>query len=57
MTWLYYGYGPMKNYSTEQEEVLELRNQIHKLTRIKKLLEEKGASNEGTKQILKTNGG
>jgi hypothetical protein len=47
----------MKNYSTEQEEVLELRNQIHKLTRIKKLLEEKGASNEGTKQILKTNGG
>jgi hypothetical protein len=57
MTWLYYGYGPMKNYSTEQEEVLELRNQIQKLTRIKKLLEEKGASNEGTKQILKTNGG
>ena len=54
MTWLYYGYGPMKNYSTEQEEIFELRTQIEKLTRIKNLLHEQGGSEQ--KHLRKKNG-
>tara|TARA_B100001093_G_C26423557_1_gene840871 strand:+ start:71 stop:421 length:351 start_codon:yes stop_codon:yes gene_type:complete len=53
MTWLYYGYGPMKNYSTEREEVLDLRSQITKLAKIKELLERQ----DDEKQILEKNGG
>jgi transcriptional regulator with XRE-family HTH domain len=39
ITWFLFGHGSMKNYSTSNDEVLELRHKISTLSKIKDIIE------------------
>ena len=55
ITWFLYGHGPMKNYSSTEDEVLSLRKQIDALKRLKDVLDIAELEEQANEPVFKEN--